>query len=111
MAALNVYREAIEQVFSAWRDFLARDENVHMEMVMDRERDRYLLVEVGWENGYRVYAPLLHVDIIDDELWIQHDGTERGIAGELVAAGVAKDRIVLAFRPENQQGRTEFALT
>ena len=110
MAAIEVYREAIEKVFSDWRDFLSQEGNVQMEMVMDRERDRYLLVEVGWEDDHRIYSPLLHVDLIGDELWIQHDGTERGIAGELVAAGVPKGRIVLAFRPEVERGWTDFAL-
>jgi hypothetical protein len=24
--------------------------------MFDRERDRYLLVETGWQNGYRIYG-------------------------------------------------------
>jgi hypothetical protein len=33
----------------------------------------------------------------DGKIWIQHDGTEIGIANELVKLGVPKDDIVLAF--------------
>ncbi|NES83455.1 MAG: XisI protein [Moorea sp. SIO2B7] len=35
--------------------------------------------------------------IRDGKIWIHYDGMEDGITDELVAAGVPKDRIVLAF--------------
>jgi hypothetical protein len=38
------------------------------------------------------------IDLIDGNCWIQRDGTESGIAHDLEAAGIPKDRIVLAFR-------------
>jgi len=72
--------------------------------------DRYLLVEVGWENGYRIYGTVLHIDIIDNKLWIQHDGTEEGIADELVALGIPKQQIVLGFKPIDRRQVTEFAI-
>ena len=36
--------------------------------------------------------------IIDNKIWIQHDGTERGVARDLERAGIPKDCIVLAFQ-------------
>lgn len=92
-------------------DFLGSDERVQAELVFDRDRDHYLLVETGWQDGYRIYGTLLHIDIIDDKLWIQHDGTEEGIAVELVAAGVPKEDIVLGFRPLEERKHTEFAVS
>ncbi|MGB5901128.1 MAG: XisI protein [Geitlerinemataceae cyanobacterium] len=90
-------------------DFLGSDDDVQAELVFDRDRDRYLLVETGWQNGYRIYGTLLHIDIINNKLWIQHDGTEEGIALELVDAGVAKKDIVLSFRAFEEREHTEFA--
>jgi len=75
-----------------------------------READRYLLVEVGWKNGYRIYGTFLHIDIIDNKLWIQHDGTEEGIADELVALGIPKQQIILGFKPIERRKITEFAI-
>lgn len=40
---------------------------------------------------------VLHLDIKNSKIWIQHDGTEIGIANELVKLGVPKEDIVLAF--------------
>jgi hypothetical protein len=46
---------------------------------------------------------LLHIDIIDHKLWIQHDRTEEGVAVDLVAAGIPKEQIVLGFEPLNNE--------
>jgi hypothetical protein len=53
----------------------------------------------------------VHVDLIDGKFWIQRDGTERGIAQELLDTGVPKDRIVLAFRSPAKRQLTDFAVT
>jgi len=79
------YRQIIEKTFQDYADFLDTDRQIQIELVLDQTRDRYLLVETGWQNGYRIYGTLLHIDIIDQKIWIQHDGTEDGIADELVA--------------------------
>lgn len=34
---------------------------------------------------------------MDGKVWVQRDGTEDGIANELVQAGIAKEDIVLGF--------------
>ena len=112
MDSINVqYRNIVEKVMQNYIDFLGSDERVQAELVFDRDRDHYLLVETGWQNGYRIYGTLLHIDIINDKLWIQHDGTEEGIAVELVAAGVPKEDIVLGFRPLKERKHTEFAVS
>jgi hypothetical protein len=106
----NQYRDVVEKVLKDYADFLSSDDEVLVELVFDRERDRYLLVETGWQNGYRIYGTLLHIDIIGSKLWIQHDGTEEGIAMELVTAGIPKKDIVLGFKPPEQRKYTEFAV-
>ena len=110
MDALESYRTAVERVLTEYAEFLATDPEILCETVFDNVSDHYLLVEVGWENGYRIYGPLLHIDILDGKLWIQQDGTEDGVADELVAAGVPKDRIVLGFRAPSLRTSSEFAV-
>ena len=55
----------------------------------------YQLMTVGWHGQHRIHGCVLHVDIKDGKIWIQHDGTEEGIANRLVAAGVPRGR----YRP------------
>jgi hypothetical protein len=80
------------------------------EAIFDHTRDRYLLMNVGWDDGTRVHGCLVHTDIIDGKLWIQRDGTEHGISRELLEAGVPKDQIVLAFKPPEVRRLTEYAV-
>jgi len=49
-------------------------------------------------------------DIIDGKIWIQRDGTEYGIANELVEAGIPKEHIVLGFQSEEVRPYTDFAV-
>ncbi|HBE18585.1 MAG TPA: hypothetical protein DEG17_19330 [Cyanobacteria bacterium UBA11149] len=42
----------------------------------------------------------------NDKIWIHYDGIEDGITNELVAAGVPKERIVLAFHPPQVREHT-----
>src|SRR5436190_8577016 len=99
MDTLDTYREIIENVLSDYARIPYAHGEIQTETVFDRKHDRYLLVNVGWDGGKRVHGSLVHIDIINSKVWIQRDGTEHGIAKELVQAGIPKDQIVLGFRP------------
>jgi hypothetical protein len=70
----------------------------------------YAGARADFQNDRRVHGCLVHVDIINGKIWIQRDGTERGIANELVEAGVPRDHIVLGFRSPAVRKHTEFAV-
>ena len=111
MDALDTYRETIEAILDEYTRIPYAYGDIQTEAVFDRVHDRYVLMNVGWEDdGARVHGSLVHVDIVDGKLWIQRDGTEDGIARELVKAGVAKDRIVLGFRRPEVRQHTDYAL-
>jgi hypothetical protein len=55
--------------------------------------------------------PARDIYLIDGKVWIQHDGTEDGIAYELEAAGIPKARIVLAFKSLKRRKLTEYAVS
>lgn len=109
MDTLEHYRQAIESALEQYTRIPYAYGDIQTEAVFDRGRDRYLLVNVGWDNGRRVHGSLVHVDIVDGKIWIQRDGTEDGIATELLAAGIPKDRMVLGFRSPELRRHSEFA--
>lgn len=104
------YQAVIERLLTEYAAFLGDDDSVQVKLVFDREHDRYLLIEAGWQGTDRIYGTLLHIDIIDGKFWIQQDGTEEGVAEELVAVGVPKDHIVLGFKSPERRRLTEFAM-
>ncbi len=78
--------------------------------VFDDSSDIYMVIVEGWQDVKRVHSCLAHVEIRDEKIWVQQDGTEAGIANELVAAGVPKDRIVLGFKSPQRRALSGFAV-
>lgn len=108
MDTLTQYRQHIKTLLNE-RAQLVWDQRIQAETLFDTESDRYQLVYVGWRGSERVYGVILHADIINGKIWIQQDGTEQGLANQLVELGVPKHDIVLAFDPPNLRQYTEFA--
>ncbi|TRU29074.1 MAG: hypothetical protein EWV81_03370 [Microcystis aeruginosa Ma_SC_T_19800800_S464] len=57
-----------------------------------------------------MYGCIIPVDIINNKIWVQQDGTASAIANKLVARGVPKENIVLAYHGPPVRQYTEFAL-
>lgn len=110
MEKVEQNRQIIQELLQAYGNIKANNEEVEAEILFDMGRDRYQVVHVGWSNKRRVYGCILHLDIKNGKIWIQHDGTEGGIANELVERGVPKQDIVLAFHSPFKRQFTEFAV-
>lgn len=108
MDTLGTYRQIVERILTEYASVPYAYGDIQTQTVFDRQNDHYLLVNVGWDTR-RVHGCLVHVDIINGKFWIQRDGTEHGIANEIVNAGVPKDQIVLGFRSADIRKQTEFA--
>ncbi|NJO94336.1 MAG: XisI protein [Hydrococcus sp. RM1_1_31] len=57
---------------------------IEVEVVFDKERDRYLVIDLGWDRDCRVYNCFMHLDIKEGKIWIQRNQTDTSIAEELV---------------------------
>lgn len=111
MDTLENYREIIKKVLIDYAAIPYAYGELQAEVVFDNDRDRYLILTMGWEERKRVHGCIIHIDIIDEKVWIQHDGTEQGIALDLTEAGIPKKQIVLGFRHPDIRPYTEFATT
>jgi hypothetical protein len=111
MDTLDTYRQIIETILTEHTKIPYAHGDIQTEVVFDRVNDRYLLMNVGWEDdGRRVHGSLAHIDIISGKVWIQRDGTEDGLARELVEAGIPKAHIVLGFRAPEIRPHTGYAV-
>jgi hypothetical protein len=111
MEKLKSYRTYIQELLSSYARPSKLDDEAETELVFDLERDHYQVVHTGWRNRRPMYGCVLHLDIKDGKIWIQHDGTEIGIADELVKLGVPKSDIVLAFHEPFMRQYTGFAVS
>lgn len=111
MVEVSQYPALIKKIIDYYADIPNAVGEIETEVIVDEAKGHYELMRSGWVNGRRVHGSLIHVDIRGEKIWIQHDGTEEGVANELFAAGVPKDKIVLAFKSPTLRKLTEFAVS
>ncbi len=110
MAEVVDYPRILRRILEDYATIEPAVGEIETELIIDEKMGHYELMRTGWLNGNRVHGSLIHVDIRSDKFWIQHDGTEYGVAKELVDAGVPKEHIVLAFKPPEIRKYTDFAV-
>lgn len=104
------YRQIIKHILNEYAALKPSYGDIEVETIYDDSKGHYEVVYIGWDGWKRVHGAMLHVDIRDDKVWIQHDGTEDGIANELVQAGIPPERIVLAWHHPDKRKHTAFAV-
>ncbi len=110
MDKIEQYRHTIEAVFNRYAAIPYSLGDIVCETIFDRAQDKYLMITLGRDQGKRVHFAVAHIDIRDGKLWIQTDRTEDGVTGDLLAAGIPKEDIVLAFMSAERRQHTEFAV-
>jgi hypothetical protein len=110
MGTLDTYRAIIREVLQEYVQLQYAYGDIQNELIVDSETDRYMVVSVGWQNAKRIHGCLIHIDIIQDKVWIQRDGTEMGIANDLLAKGISKDHIVIGYQEPEIRQHTDFAV-
>ena len=88
----------VREVLAEYARLAPSQGDIEVELVTDDAHGHYELMFVGWEGWRRVHGSVVHVDLRGDQVWIQHDGTEAGIADAIIARGVDPKRVVLAFQ-------------
>ncbi|MFN8487563.1 MAG: XisI protein [Caldilineaceae bacterium] len=110
MDQLNNYRNLVKQVLLQNAEHAPTLGEIESMPVFDEQNDQYFLVDFGWNRTGRVHAVILHLQIKNGKVWIERDGTEAGIAYELMEVGIPKEDIVLAFYRPERRAITEFAV-
>jgi hypothetical protein len=104
------YSEIVQQLLQEYAALSGDDSTVDTELIFDPVRHSYQLVHVGWHDDRRIYGCILHLDIKDGKIWLQHNGTENDILAELVEMRVAKTDIVIGFHSPFKRQFTEYAV-
>ncbi len=112
MDKLDRYRNLIEgklsEIVALFKGAVSTKQ-LRDQVVFDRQRDNYLIVQEGWDGSRRLHSIVVHIEIINGKIVIQEDWTEHGIARDLEAAGVPKSEIVLGFQPPEVRPLTGYA--
>lgn len=110
MDKLARYREIIRQLIFDYASHKPANGQIETEAVIDSERDHYEVLHIGWDGVRRVHGSVVHIDIINNKVWIQYDGTSQPVAEALLEAGILREDIVLGFHPAELRQYTDFAV-
>jgi hypothetical protein len=110
MDRIAFYADTVRKILEEVVAWLPQEATVRTEVIFDDTRGHYEISQIGWDGLYRVHGSLIHVDIRDGKVWVEHNGTDLDIVQQMVEAGIPKDHIVLGFQPPEQRKYTEFAV-
>lgn len=110
MDRVNEYRQCIQAMLSEYSQVKPLNGEIEVQTIFDTDQDRYLLVDLGWDEHRRIYNCLIHLDIKDGKVWIQRNQTDRLIANALVDRGIPKQDIVIGLQPDCDRVYTGFGV-
>lgn len=108
---LTRYRQIVRAVleeFAAWA--YKPGKGVRGDVLYDSTRDAFVLVECGWDGRRRMNGLIYHVELIDGQVWVQFDATNRPIAQQLARAGISREDIILGEKPPELWKDTDYGV-
>ncbi len=110
MDRLTELYNIIYPILKEYADLPYADRNLKHKLVISDDHKDYLLMTIGWRDDVKIHGCVVHLEIINQKVWIHRDGLEDGIADDLLRAGIPQNQIVLAFHPPKIRHHTEFAV-
>jgi ketopantoate reductase len=107
---VSIYRRLIKDLIQEYANYPPSVGDIQTEVVLDDSIGHYELLHSGWSGSQRIHGAVLHIDIRDGMVVIQHDETPDAVAEILVARGIPRDRIVLAFKAPEMRKYTGYAV-
>ena len=101
---LSSYQTAVINILSEYAVFMANaDKHLSFQTLFDNERHHYQISVVGWENNQRIYKNLIHIDLIDNKIWVQNNNTQFDLLEDFEQHHIPKNDIVNAMIPERKR--------
>jgi len=110
MGKVTQYRKIIQNFLTQYAHYGTGLGDIERQLVFDTINDHYQIIDIGWHNQRRIYGSVLHLDIKEGKVWIQHNGTEIEVGEELATLGIPKSDIVVGFHAPDRRQLTDFAV-
>ncbi len=110
MAKIKKYQKAILEILNDYTKIRYSNINAENQLIADKENHRYQVVTIGWDNKKFVHDCPIHIDIINDKIWIQRNMTEIDLGQFFMERGISTNEIVLGFLSPKMREYSDFAL-
>ncbi len=110
MDKLESYRSYIQTLLEKYAQSKSQNNEAENQLFFDLIRNHYQLMRVGWKDLERIYYTVLHFDIKDGKIWLQHNATDIDVGKELMKMGVDQEDIVLGLHPPYKRPYTGYGV-
>ena len=111
MDRINLYRSSIKTFLEGYVNSRNNQAETEIEAIFDLERDRYLVLDIGWNGTQRIHHCIFHFDIRDGKIWLQENNTDIEVDQELEEMGIIKSEIVVGFHHPSVREYSDFAFS
>jgi len=108
LTPIDQYRQTLQNILQTYCNTLNKNRTTTTQLIINQNQTRYLIIDEGWHNIKRIHDLIFDAEIRNQQIWLHHDGLDHGITDELVAAGIPKTSIVLAFHPPHIRPHTGY---
>ncbi len=99
---INILKEYVANAYSS--------DAVSFKVVVDKENHQYQVVMMGWENGVYFHECPIHIDIIDNKIWVQQNMTEWDLGIWFEKNKIPKSDIILGFLSPATRSFSDYAV-
>ncbi|MEM8525586.1 MAG: element excision factor XisI family protein [Bacteroidota bacterium] len=73
--------------------------------LIDKERHHYQALMLGYNEEQEKFSFVVafHLDLIEDQVWVQANNTDWDFSNDLLERGVSEKDIVIGWLPENAE--------
>lgn len=99
MDRIEFFQKTIINVLKDNADYYKGTTNpLNVFVIEDTKSNHFQLLMQGWDEDDYIFQCLFHLDIIDNQIWIQYNTTDFPIEDELIKLGVKPSEIVLGLK-------------
>ena len=109
MDRLIYYRQSIHNFLNKYAN-VWKEEGIETQIIIDSERDHYLLLRIGWEGNKRINYAVFQFDIKNGKIWVQENTTDVEIDREFEELGISKKEMVIGFHHPSMREYSDFAV-
>lgn len=102
---------AVQQILTEYADYMTTDNVLQVETLFDTQRHHYQIVVLGWQNNKRVYHNLIHLDIIDGQVWVQNNDTQFSLIEDFDRMNIPRKDVVNGLISARRRQMANFEMT
>jgi hypothetical protein len=110
MARVKNYESIILNILRKYLEVEFLGTEVTLQLIVDKENKHYQIVMMGWQNNEFFHDCPIHLDIIDEKIWIQQNMSEWDFGALLEKEKVPKSDIILGYLSPATRAFSDYAI-